>query len=305
MSLTRTRSGTELKIQSPISNRRAWEATALLTAAYICSNIDRHVSSLLVELASKIGKHPIDAFLDLVIEEDLQTEFQTPDVPPDTESVRQLVLAPYAVPGLSDGGAHTKFVTSSTYGTEYIIDHVRSKGIVDLEEAHWRLSGYSAQAAGLKDRGVLRHGMPADIIIYDLDALKLLPIETSYDFPANEWRRTRKAEGYRFIMVNGEVTFIDGVCTGATPGHLLRHTATTAGHRRRSTLPQSEARARESRDANRPIRPTGQFRHPFAGSDLSICTHTFQTVSIQSLQKGAVCDIRCARRIGMLRSTLN
>jgi N-acyl-D-amino-acid deacylase len=175
------------------------------------------------EIAEKLGKHPIDAFLDMAVEEDLKTEFQSPDIPADTESVRQLVRAPYAVPGLSDGGAHTKFVTSSTYGTEYLIDHVRTGGIVDLEEAHWRLSGYSAYAAGLKDRGTLKVGMPADVIVYDLDALALLPIETTYDFPANEWRRTRKAEGYRFIMVNGEVTFVDGACTGATPGQLLRH----------------------------------------------------------------------------------
>jgi N-acyl-D-aspartate/D-glutamate deacylase len=175
------------------------------------------------EMAEKEGKHPIDAFLDLVIFEDLQTEFQSEEVMPDTAAMERVVKAPFALPGISDGGAHTKFITNGTYPTEFIIEHVRTRGLIDLEEAHWRLAGYSAYAAGLKDRGVLRQGMPADIIIYDLDALKLFPAEITHDFPANEWRRTRKAEGYRFIMVNGEVTFIDGVCTGATPGHLLRH----------------------------------------------------------------------------------
>jgi N-acyl-D-amino-acid deacylase len=142
---------------------------------------------------------------------------------PDTLAMERVVTAPFALPGISDGGAHTKFITNGTYPTEYIIEHVRTRNTIDLEEAHWRLAGYSAYAAGLKDRGVIREGYPADIIIYDLDGLKLLPPQISHDFPAGEWRRTRKAEGYRYIMVNGVVTFIDGECTGATPGVLLRH----------------------------------------------------------------------------------
>ena len=46
--------------------------------------------------------------------------------------------------------------------------------------------------------------------------------EIAYDFPADEWRRVQRAEGYRWIMVNGVTTFRDGVCTEATPGQLLR-----------------------------------------------------------------------------------
>jgi N-acyl-D-aspartate/D-glutamate deacylase len=47
--------------------------------------------------------------------------------------------------------------------------------------------------------------------------------EVAYDFPGNEWRRVQRAKGYKDIIVNGEVTFEDGDCTGATPGKLLRH----------------------------------------------------------------------------------
>jgi N-acyl-D-aspartate/D-glutamate deacylase len=109
------------------------------------------------------------------------------------------------------------------YPTEFLVNHVRRNGVMDLEEAHWRLSGYPAYAAGLRDRGALREGMPADIIVYDYDALDMTAPEIARDFPGGEWRRIRKAVGYRYIMVNGEVTFVDGECTGATPGHLLRH----------------------------------------------------------------------------------
>jgi N-acyl-D-aspartate/D-glutamate deacylase len=175
------------------------------------------------EYATKLGKHPVDAFLDLIIEEQLKTEFQTPEIKVNTPAMSEVVRAAVSLPGLSDGGAHTKFITNATYGTDFIVDHVRTHQVIDLEEAHWRLSTYSAQAAGLKGRGSLREGEAADIIVYDFDALASLPIETAHDFPAGEWRRIRRAEGYRYILVNGVVTFADGECTGETPGHLLRH----------------------------------------------------------------------------------
>ena len=175
------------------------------------------------ELAKALDKHPIDAFLDLVIDEDMKTTFETPPLKLDRDGMKEMAGSSVALPGVSDGGAHTKFITLGAYPTEFLTMHVRQNQIMDLEEAHWRLSGYPAYAAGLKDRGVLREGMPADIVIYDFEALTLLPAEVTHDFPANEWRRTRKATGYRYIIVNGETTFIDGECTGATPGRLLRH----------------------------------------------------------------------------------
>jgi N-acyl-D-aspartate/D-glutamate deacylase len=183
----------------------------------------------LAELAASQGKHVIDAFLDLVVDEDLRTEFQTELTDIDRGPMAEVIRSPLALPGLSDGGAHTKFITLGAYPTEFLIVHVRQNHVIDLEEAHWRLSTYQAYAAGLKDRGFLREGMPADIIVYDFEALRLLPAEIARDYPADEWRRVRKAEGYRYIMVNGEVTFKDGDCTNATPGHLLRHGVNPSG----------------------------------------------------------------------------
>jgi N-acyl-D-aspartate/D-glutamate deacylase len=150
--------------------------------------------------------------------------------------MKEVARSSVALPGVSDGGAHTKFVTLGAYPTEFLTMHVRQNNIMDLEEAHWRLAGYPAYAAGLKDRGVLREGMPADIVIYDLAALEMCPPEIAHDYPANEWRRIRRAKGYRYIMVNGEVTFVDGQCTGATPGRLLRH-----GYAGARTVPMMQA----------------------------------------------------------------
>src|SRR4029077_2218473 len=145
-------------------------------------------------------------------------------------SMREIATAPVALPGISDGGAHTKFVTTGRYPTELLAYWVREHQIMPLEQAHWRLSAYPAMAAGLKDRGHLAEGMPADIIVYDPDTIDSLPPERVRDYPAGEWRLIQKAKGYSHIMVNGQVTFIDGECTKATPGRLLRHGVAESCH---------------------------------------------------------------------------
>ena len=178
------------------------------------------------EIAERENTHPLDTFLDIALSENLGTFFMS--FPPETEleAVREVIHSPYVLPGLSAGGAHMKFLTTGRYGTDFIARLVRDYGLMDLEQAHWRLSGYSAMAAGFTDRGFLREGAPADILVYDYDALRSLPPERIHDFPSGNWRLAQKSEGYRLTIVNGEVTFQDGECTGATPGILLRHGCT-------------------------------------------------------------------------------
>jgi N-acyl-D-aspartate/D-glutamate deacylase len=161
--------------------------------------------------------------LDLALSDDLRTRFATPPQKIDMEAMREVVNSPFALPGVSDGGAHMKFLTLGRYPTEFLSLLVRDNALMDLEQAHWRLSAYPALAAGIRDRGFLREGAPADVLVYDLERLRILPAERVQDFPAGDWRLSCKADGYRFVLVNGEITFEDGVCTGATPGRLLRH----------------------------------------------------------------------------------
>ncbi len=177
----------------------------------------------LAQLGEAQGRHPVDALLDLIVDEDLQTVIYTPAFNDDPELNREIFASEYTVPGVSDGGAHTKFVTIGRYTTEFIADFVREKNVLSLEEAHYRLSCLPAKMSGFVDRGILAEGRPADIVIYDFDTLHSTPSEIAHDFPGNEWRRVQKAVGYRHILVNGEETFRDGECTGATPGKLLRH----------------------------------------------------------------------------------
>jgi N-acyl-D-aspartate/D-glutamate deacylase len=143
----------------------------------------------------------------------------------DAQAVREVASCSVALPGISDGGAHTKFVTTGRFATELLGHWVREHGIMSREEAHWRLSAYPAMAIGLRDRGFLAEGRPADVIVYDPDTVDALPQERLFDYPAGEWRLVQKAVGYDRIIVNGRTTFIDGVCTAETPGALLRHGA--------------------------------------------------------------------------------
>jgi N-acyl-D-aspartate/D-glutamate deacylase len=73
---------------------------------------------------------------------------------------------------------------------------------------------------------MLREGLAADVVVYDLKGLDVEPDwvgEIAHDFPGGEWRRVQRAKGYRSIIVNGAETFVDGKCTGETPGKLLRN----------------------------------------------------------------------------------
>ena len=175
------------------------------------------------DIAAEQGKHPVDAMLDLAVEEDFKTEFSMPSLLNDNdEAVGQIIKHPLCLIGASDGGAHTKFLTSGRYPTHFLAHWVRDKGLMSLEEAHWRLSTMLGWAIGIRDRGWLREGMPADIVVYDLEKLAVLPMETVTDLPNNDWRRVQKAAGYHYTLVNGSVTFEGQTCTGALPGKMLR-----------------------------------------------------------------------------------
>jgi len=175
------------------------------------------------EIAAREGKHPIDAMLDIAVAGGLMVGFATKMLETPPESMKEVATSSVALPGVSDGGAHTKFVTTARYPTELISYWVREHEIMSLEEAHWRLSFYPAVAAGLKDRGLLREGAPADVVVYDYERLDSGPQERLWDYPEGEMRLVQKAVGYERIIVNGTTTFIEGECTNATPGRLLRH----------------------------------------------------------------------------------
>ncbi len=175
------------------------------------------------EVAARTGKHPVDAMLDVAVADDLRTVFYAEPANVDRDAMREIVDYAWIVPGVSDGGAHTKFFTGGRYPTEFLSRIVREETMCSLEHAHWRLSALPAHCAGFQDRGTLGEGAPADVVVYDLERLESLPTEVVHDFPGGEWRRIQRARGYRFVLVNGEVTIEEDRETGTHSGRLLRH----------------------------------------------------------------------------------
>ena len=94
--------------------------------------------------------------------------------------------------------------------------------IEEIEDAHYKMSALPAWIAGFRDRGTLREGQTADIVVYDLDRLGLTEPTYATDFPGGERRLIQKANGYRYTIVNGSVTFEEGNATGSMPGKVLR-----------------------------------------------------------------------------------
>jgi len=104
-----------------------------------------------------------------------------------------------------------------------VLKFVREHKLSTLEDAHWRLSALPAFCAGFRDRGTLREGAAADIIIYDYDNLTYTFPEFVQDLPGNEYRVTNQGKGYRYVLVNGEVTIEDDKPTNRHSGELLRN----------------------------------------------------------------------------------
>ena len=184
----------------------------------------------IAELAEMMGKHPMDAMLDLAVDEGLRTEFTFDSAQgTDRTAVSEILNHPYTHPCVSDGGAHTRYQTLGCWPVNMIADRVRDQGMMSLEKAHYKMSSLPASIAGFTDRGILKEGYAADIMVYELDNLGLQFDSPVYDtdFPGGERRIIQKAKGIRFTIVNGDVTFTEGtVCTRRDPREAaaqLRH----------------------------------------------------------------------------------
>ncbi len=176
------------------------------------------------EIAQTQGKEPLDAFLDLALDEDLETEFGHPAAAQGDDARAEYINNPFVHISISDGGAHTRFLTNSIWPVYFLTHWVREKGLMTLEQAHYKISALPAWFANFKNRGTLRVGDWADVIVYNLEELGFLHDKPKFDtdFPGGERRLVQRPTGLRYTLVNGAVTFEGNDCTGSLPGKLLR-----------------------------------------------------------------------------------
>jgi len=133
----------------------------------------------------------------------------------------ELLRHPNTIVGLSDGGAHVGFILDASFPTFLLTHHGRKRGL-PIEEMIRRLTSDTARAAGLPDRGRLAPGLRADINVIDFERLALAKPDMVFDLPAGGRRLMQQVTGYDATIVAGQVTYRDGVATGALPGRLVR-----------------------------------------------------------------------------------
>jgi N-acyl-D-aspartate/D-glutamate deacylase len=205
-----------------------WDYMVLQTAAL--EKNKQYENMTLGQIAKAQGKGVIDCFLDLAVEENLNTEWLHGENNVDDAAVAQILNYPNAIIGLSDGGAHVQFQSGFGFSTRLLSEWVREKKIMSLETAVRRLTFESASTFGLYDRGLLRPGMVADIVIFDPDTVKPLPLEVMHDFPTGAKRIKEPAQGIHMTIVNGQILLEDGKHSGNLPGRVLRNSYYQANH---------------------------------------------------------------------------
>jgi N-acyl-D-amino-acid deacylase len=205
--------------KKPSRFSRRWDLVYMIKAA---TPANKHLEKKSVaEIAKLRNQDVIDAFLDLSLEEGLDTEFQTSSTNGDEQAVAEIIRSPFTLVGQSDAGAHLIYDAGFGYATRLLGYWIREKNVMSLEEGVRKLTFMVASIFGLHDRGLIRRGMAADLVLFDPATVRECEPEMVQDLPANEKRFIQKAVGIEMTLVNGEVLVERGNPTGALPGSVL------------------------------------------------------------------------------------
>jgi N-acyl-D-aspartate/D-glutamate deacylase len=184
----------------------------------------------IVAIAERLGTSPLEVLYDYMLEDGGHAMAMMPIfnyVSGNHDAIREMLLHPQSVSGLSDGGAHCGMICDASIPT-FMISHWardRSRGEkLPLEWVIKKQTNDTASLYGLKDRGIIEVGKRADINVINFDALNLSGPRMVYDLPAGGQRLLQEAHGYEYTIVAGAVTRDNGEDTGARPGRLIRGT---------------------------------------------------------------------------------
>ena len=173
------------------------------------------------QLAAAKGQHPVEVMIDLSLANDDQVYVQ-PLVNERPEQILGMLRHARTLATFSDSGAHVCQEMGSSLQTHMLSYWVRAKQAFTLEEAVRKLAHDNAAAWGLADRGLVKTGYRADLVLFDADRVRPAMPTVEQDLPGGARRLVQKAEGIAATVVNGEVTLEHGRSTGRRPGVLLR-----------------------------------------------------------------------------------
>ena len=176
----------------------------------------------MAELARAKGVHPVELMIDMALERDLKMFFRQPIANEDQSQVLDMMKHPRAVITFSDSGAHVSQIMDSSLQTHLLSYWVREKQAMTLEEAVKQITYNTATMWGLHDRGLIREGMAADLVVFDADTIGARMPDVVHDLPAGAKRLKQTADGILNTVVNGEILLTNNEHSGAVPGRLLR-----------------------------------------------------------------------------------
>ena len=177
------------------------------------------------EIAAERGRSCFGTFLDVSIADELRTVWWPTPQDDDDESWRMRAALwndPRAMIGGSDAGAHLDRMCGAPYPTRFLADCIRGRRLVPVEQAVRMMTSVPAALFGLRDRGVLREGAHADIVVFDPVTVGSHDATLVRDLPGDSARLTAGSMGVDRVLVNGVAIVEHGRATGAVPGTVLR-----------------------------------------------------------------------------------
>ena len=170
-------------------------------------------------LAREARRDPLDFMLDLALAENLDTVFNALLLNSDEEAVGRLLRDPCSLVSLSDAGAHLTFFNDAAFGLHLLGHWSRELGVLTLPQAAWRLTGHPARVFGIRERGALKPGYFADLLLFDPATVNRGPNRRVFDLPAGQPRLMASALGVHGVWVNGRRPIEE------LPGKVLREFA--------------------------------------------------------------------------------
>jgi N-acyl-D-aspartate/D-glutamate deacylase len=180
------------------------------------------INPSVAELARQRGTTPPDLLIDLSLEADFDQYFTQPFANQDHEAIEAILRHPHTIIAQSDSGAHVSQIMDSSIPTYFLAHWVRECGAFTWEEGVAMLTSQPAQEWGMDDRGLIREGYVADLVVFDPEVIGPKLPSARADLPAGGTRLVQEAVGIRASVVSGQVLLDNGAFTEARSGQLIR-----------------------------------------------------------------------------------
>src|SRR6516164_8610017 len=197
-----------------------WEA---VTVAKVAKAEHRPLLNRSIQQVAELQhKHPVDAFLDLAIAENLELGITVQLINADQNAVSRLIRRPEVMIGLSDAGAHVSQHCEAGSPTYMLREWVYNNPVLSLETAIKRVTSEPADFLGLESKGRIRPGMDADLVVFDPATVDTRPLEWVNDLPGGAPRLIERSQGILWSIIGGEVIFANNEYQGVMPGQVLK-----------------------------------------------------------------------------------